>query len=71
MKMMGATRNPGTSCEDVVMVMEELLVDLSDLVIEEVEVFSQSGGRAMPEFAASSGGVCLDLCSCVVDAGTQ
>ncbi len=53
------------------MVMEELLVDLSDLVIEEVEVFSQSGGRAMPEFAASSGGVCLDLCSCVVDAGTQ
>ena len=48
-----------------------VLVDLSDLAHKEVEGLSQQGGRGMPEFAASSRSICLDLCSCVIDAGTQ
>jgi hypothetical protein len=47
----------------------ELLVDLSDLATDEVEVLAQQGGRGMPEFAASTGGVCNadSNCSCVVN----
>jgi hypothetical protein len=37
------------------MAKNELLVDLSDLATDEVEVLAQQGGRGMPEFAASTG----------------
>jgi hypothetical protein len=46
----------------------ELLVDLSDLATDEVEVLAQQGGRGMPEFAASTG-TCNSSgrCSCTAD----
>ena len=44
-------------------------IDLSDLVIEDVEVLMQAGGRGMPEFAASSCEHCSSgTCSCKQDA---
>jgi hypothetical protein len=51
----------------------ELLVDLSDLATDEVEVLAQQGGRGMPEFAASTGDVCNagSNCSCTVNQDTQ
>ena len=47
-----------------------LEIDLAGLEIEEIEVFAQEGGRAMPEFAAStgcSGWICgFNICSCAI-----
>jgi hypothetical protein len=50
----------------------ELLVDLSDLATDDVEVLAQQGGRGMPEFAASTG-TCGSSgnCSCAVDASVD
>lgn len=46
----------------------ELLVDLSDLATDEVEVLAQQGGRGMPEFAASTGNCgSTGTCSCTVE----
>jgi hypothetical protein len=40
--------------------LDSLLIDLSDLAIEDIEVFAQEGSRGMADFAAScqSGGTC-------------
>ena len=48
-----------------------LEIDLAGLEIEDVEVFTQDGSRAMPDFAAStgcSGWLCGlgPICSCAV-----
>ena len=47
---------------------EELKIDLSDLELEDIEIFQQEGSRAMPDFAASTGTHCTvaNACSCVV-----
>ena len=37
---------------------EELKIDLSDLELEDIEIFLQEGSRAMPDFAASTGTHC-------------
>ncbi|HEX2094851.1 MAG TPA: hypothetical protein VHG28_20800 [Longimicrobiaceae bacterium] len=45
--------------------LDTLRIDLSDLVIQEVEVLLQEGGRGVPEFTASS---CqCPACSCTVE----
>ena len=47
-----------------------LEIDLAGLEIENIEVFTQDGSRAMPDFAAStgcSGWLCgFNICSCAV-----
>ena len=45
---------------------EELKINLSDLELEDVEVFLQEGSRGMPDFAASTGTFCCasGACSC-------
>ena len=50
---------------------EELKIDLSDLELEDIEVFLQEGSRAMPDFAASTGTNCSaqGACSCTVKGG--
>jgi hypothetical protein len=52
----------------------DLMIDLSDLDIEDVELLAHPGSRGMPEFAAS----CCDLCygsscncSCTSNCATQ
>ncbi|HEU4389213.1 MAG TPA: hypothetical protein VFV34_15530 [Blastocatellia bacterium] len=46
--------------------LNSLSIDLSGLEIEELEVFSREGSKALPEFAASCDGwLCRwALCSC-------
>jgi hypothetical protein len=45
---------------------EELKIDLSDLELEDIEVFVQEGSRGIPDFAASTGSFCCvaGACSC-------
>ena len=45
---------------------EELKIDLSDLELEDIEVFVQEGSRGIPDFAASTGSFCCvaNACSC-------
>jgi hypothetical protein len=45
---------------------EELKLDLSDLELEDIEIFVQEGSRGMPDFAASTGTNCNapGACSC-------
>jgi hypothetical protein len=47
-----------------------LEIDLAGLDIEDIEVFTQDGSRAMPDFAASTGcngWLCgFNICSCAV-----
>jgi hypothetical protein len=47
---------------------EELKIDLSDLELEDIEIFLQEGSRGMPDFAASTGTNCSvsGACSCKV-----
>lgn len=40
--------------------LDALAIDLSDLEIEDIEVLMQEGSTGMPDFAASSGGTCID-----------
>jgi hypothetical protein len=48
---------------------EELKLDLSDLELEDIEVFVQEGSRGMPDFAASTGTNCNapGACSCRIE----
>jgi len=43
--------------------LDTLQIDLSDLVIEDIEVLAQEGSRGIPEFAASST-ICPTPCIC-------
>ncbi|HEX2094854.1 MAG TPA: hypothetical protein VHG28_20815, partial [Longimicrobiaceae bacterium] len=55
--------------EQIMATLDTLRIDLSDLVIDDIEVLAQEGGRGIPEFAASScdGCLCQDTaCSCTV-----
>ena len=47
---------------------EELKIDLSDLELEDIEIFLQEGSRGMPDFAASTGTNCTaaGACSCKI-----
>ncbi|HEX2094853.1 MAG TPA: thiopeptide-type bacteriocin [Longimicrobiaceae bacterium] len=55
--------------------LDTLRIDLSDLVIDDIEVLAQEGGRGIPEFAASSCTNCncqSGGCSCTVEqVGTE
>jgi len=55
-------QNPTSNSEN-----DLLTIDLSDLAIEEIELFTQESSRGIPDFAASSSGTCDDCCrqSCV------
>lgn len=50
----------------------ELLIDLSDIKLDDVQILSMEGGRAIPEFAASSGTQCCGVgaCSCSAEEGS-
>lgn len=37
---------------------DSLAIDLSDLAIEDIELFTQESSRGIPDFAASSSGTC-------------
>lgn len=43
---------------------DQIWIDLSDIDLEDVEVLSQEGSRAIPEFAASTGTCDCGQCSC-------
>jgi hypothetical protein len=47
---------------------DSLRIDLSDLVLEDIEILNQQGATGMPGFAASSGHTCIEAgsssCSC-------
>jgi diaminopimelate epimerase len=47
---------------------DRLFIDLNDIVIEDVEILAQEGGRGMADFAASCGTGCCaaNACSCTV-----
>lgn len=52
---------------------DALLLDLSDLSIEEVETLMQPGARGVPEFAASTaaGGTGCPYSSCTLDSQSE
>lgn len=50
--------------------LEPLALDLSDLRIEEIEVFTQESSRAIPAFAASSC-TCSDQSDCCGSCTTE